>query len=246
MRSQLFGFTLPICAVYEANIECSLQQATELASLSISRLGAYSVGPGSVSVLGEIYTRKWEVWFNEVDAEMNQIIYEVLRKYALEHEMHRMKCLQNVLSWRWYKFRETAVIAHLELAQTIKDQVHLVTLVGWNKGAAEKEVRIALEFFETLSLHFQRLGIPWHWLQSTASVETAADATAPHHYGPRLDTIAKLQKVRQLREEERQRGRITSTRMIVCETVGIATSTFKKYDKMLYDRWYDVDYKGDT
>jgi hypothetical protein len=63
-------------------------------------------------------------------------------------------------------------------------------------------------------------------------------------YGQRLDTAVKLTKLYENREKERARGKIETTRQTACELVGIALSTFKKYNAILYDRWYDKEYEA--
>jgi len=246
MRSQLFGFTLPIHNVYEANLTCSLNQAYEITYQLIQQfggIGSADIQVGHVTIGREIYTRKVETWFNQWDLETECIIRSVLREYGLRDELLRMERLQEALSWRWFKFRETAVIAQIDLSCTIEKDVHLMILIGWNEGANSEHIRFSSEFVQLYFERYHQLRIPCQWQTVYPPTSTRPQ---PRHYGMRLDTAAKLLKLYEFRELERKTGQIISTRMAGCDHAGISLSTFKKYDKMLYDRWYDVEYKGST
>ena len=90
-------------------------------------------------MVGEGLHPKVETWFNELDLETERIVMAVIREFALKDEMLRMDRLKEALSWRWLKFRETAVIAQIDLSRTIEQNVHLVMLIGWSEKATEAE-----------------------------------------------------------------------------------------------------------
>jgi hypothetical protein len=116
MRSQLFGFTIPIRYVYEADLKCSLNQAYEVTcqlTQQLGGIGSQGTNMESVPVLGGFYTRKVEAWFSEWDLETEQIANRVIREFGSHDELLRMERLQEALSWRWLKFRETAVIGQV-------------------------------------------------------------------------------------------------------------------------------------
>ena len=246
MRSQLFGFIVPVRHVHEGILKCPLNQAYEVTWRLVQQLGGIGSQDSKLNhVTGgaEIYTRKVETWFNQWDIETERIVRGVLREFWMVDELLRMELLQENLSWHWLKFREAAVITQIDLSLTIENEVHLMMLVGWNEGADVEDINLSEQFVQLYFARFQQLGIPYQPLLSNPPASTKPQSRP---YGPRLDTAVKLKNLYEYRERERKTGRIISTRLAACESVGIALGTVKKYDKMLYDRWYDVDYKGST
>jgi hypothetical protein len=62
------------------------------------------------------------------------------------------------------------------------------------------------------------------------------------HYGPRDDTMLKLECLRQLREENKYSGKINKGWIIACQEIGIDPETVKKHDPELRKHWYDPNY----
>ncbi|MBK9050868.1 MAG: hypothetical protein IPL78_08130 [Chloroflexi bacterium] len=62
-------------------------------------------------------------------------------------------------------------------------------------------------------------------------------------YGIRQDTVAKLNELKQLREQDKKdNGEVTLTKTEACQLVGLTLVTLKKYDRMLFDRWPEMKY----
>lgn len=247
MRSQLFGFFLPTKSIYETNLTCSLEQAEELIMQLIAQVAGFSplAAPNGMPLSAKVHTQTIETTFNHWDEEIVHLVGGVLCQWTAADELLRMAALQEALSWRWAPFHRKAVIAQFYLSVTIEQQVNLLILIGWNGEADEAEIHQSQEFVHLLAGRFQRVGIPCNWFPTHSLIAAPkAPPTSLRQYGLRLDTAGKLLTLRQNREKERQKGHITSTRMAACDHVGLALGTFKKYDQLLYDRWYDVQYRG--
>jgi hypothetical protein len=187
------------------------------------------------------YTVGIEAWFNQTHPQVELAASQVMFEYGLADEMRRMLILKEALSWRWHKFQEEAAITQMYLSLTMDETVHLLMLIGWNAGAGYEEVTLAQNFMKCFFGRIEALGINFNLLNQQ-NPEPEKPKYRP--YGQRLDTVVKLTKLYENREKERARGKIKTTRQAACEFVGIALSTFKKYNAILYERWYDKEYEA--
>jgi hypothetical protein len=246
MRSQLFGFCVDTYLIYEADLNCPLKQAHEVTVQFTKQAGLLTGSAGGLSqvtVISQPYTLGVEIWLTPMNSVEEQIAIDILRDYGRKDEMVRMKLLKNALDWRWLKFRDTAVVAQIFMAATLEGFVHLCVHLGWNKGAALDIKVLAQHFVEGYFGRIKQLNLVRRWRNA---YPPSPEVIKPKSYGIRPDTYEKLQKLREIREKERQKGNIVSTRLAACDAVGIALGTVKKYDKMLHDRWYDASYQPPT
>ena len=246
MRSQLFGFCVDTYLIYEADLNCPLNQAHEVTVQFTKEVGLLTGSAGvlpQVTVFSRPYTLGVETWLTPMNSEEEQIASDILRDHVWKDEMARMKLLKNALDWRWLKFRETAIVAQLFMAATLEGFVHLSVHLGWNKGAASDSMVLAQHFVQGYFARIKQLNLMHRW---RIAYPPAPEAMKPKSYGIRPDTYERLQKLRDIREKERRKGNIVTTRLAACDAVGIALSTVKKYDKMLHDRWYDASYQPPT
>jgi hypothetical protein len=246
MRSQLFGFTVNAHFIYEADLNCPLIQAHQITVRFTQQLGFLNSSLDllrQVTIIGQPYTLGVETWLLETSHEIDKIASDILREHALSDEMERMKLLKKALDWRWLKFRETAVIAQIYLSTTLEGTVHVSVQLGWNEGAPQDSRQMSVYFVHGYFAQFKQLNLLHKW---RTAYPPPVEKTKPKSYGIREDTFQRLQTLRENREKERKGGSVTTTRMEACVTAGIAISTVKKYDKMLYDRWYDASYISPT
>jgi hypothetical protein len=250
MRSQLFGFAVDMHMLYEADLNCPLMQAHQVTVQFIRQSGLLIGMSGAlpqVTSLLPCYAMGIETWLTPMSPEVEQITSDIVRKYGLSDEMERMKLLKEALDWRWLKFRETAVVAQIYLATTIDERVHLSIQVGWNNGAPLDSKATSLYFVKGYFVHLKQLHFMDKWRTVyPLEIEPTKAAAKPRAYGIRPDTYERLRKLHEIREKERRKGNIVTTRLAACDAVGIAMSTVKKYDKMLHDRWYDAAYQPPT
>ncbi len=241
MRSHYFGFIVHTHFLYEAELSCSLQHAYDVSVQMIRQLEGITSRLAETTVFsGQQYAVGLENWLNDFSPDVEQVAARVLHQYRTADEMLRMRKLQEALDWRWLKFQETAVVVQLSLAQTIQQTVHLMMTVGWNEGAAEDDVSFSSEFVQLYFAYFHRLGIPCEW--RLAFPQQTEVTRQPHPYGIRLDTMEKLEALRKMRADACKRGEVKLTRTDGCDLAGITLKTVKKYDKLLYERWYDASY----
>jgi hypothetical protein len=247
MRSQLFGFSVEAHLIYEADLNCSLTHAHQVTLQFTQQLGMINGSSGAlpqVSVLTpQPYSLGVETWLTPMDTEIEEITSDIVRQYGCADEMKRMKLLKQALDWRWLKFRETAIIAQLFLSTTLEGTVHLSIQLGWNEGASSESRTLSTNFVQGYIARLKQLSLLHKW---RTAYPPPPEVMEPRSYGIREDTFQRLQTLRENREKEREDGSVTTTRMEACVTAGIAISTVKKYDKMLYDRWYDASYISPT
>jgi hypothetical protein len=247
MRSQLFGFSVEAHLIYEADLNCSLTHAHQVTLQFTQQLGMINGSSGAlpqVSVLTpQPYSLGVETWLTPMDTEIEEITSDIVRQYGCADEMKRMKLLKQALDWRWLKFRETAIIAQLFLSTTLEGTVHLSIQLGWNEGASSESRTLSTNFVQGYIARLKQLSLLYKW---RTAYPPLPEVMEPKSYGIRPDTYEKLRKLREIREEERLKGTIVTTRLAACDAVGIAISTVKKYDKMLYDRWYETSYEPPT
>lgn len=242
MRSQLFGFHIQTHYLSEAILSCSLQQAQDITVQHLHKLEALSTrlnGQQTGIVTGEAYTLGIEVMLNEWDDELEELVREVIRDQVFMDALTRMRALRLSLSWLWTNFRETAAMAQFMLATTIDEETHLSLTVGWNSGASSEDVALADQFTQLYFVHLEHLGVPFRWLTFRPN---EMPTTQKRKYGPRADTLEKMQKLAMLRADYLRNGEVTVTRTHACELVGITPSVVKKYRPELHERWYDPDY----
>jgi hypothetical protein len=246
MRSQLFGFSVDAHLIYEADVNCPLIQTQQITVQFTQQLGFVHRPVESlrqITILGQPYTLAVETWLTEMEPEIEEITSDILRDHAFTDEMERMKLLRKALDWRWLKFRETAVIAQIYMSTTLEGTVHVSVQIGWNEGAPQDSRNMSMNFAQSYFIQFKRLNLLHQW---RTAYPPPPETMKSRSYGIREDTFQRLQKLRENREKEREGGSVTTTRMEACVTAGIAISTVKKYDKMLYDRWYDASYISPT
>lgn len=240
MRSQLFGFHIQTKFLYETILGCPLKQAHEITVQQIRKFDGLSqpLIRHHTTVVCDSYTLGLEVPLNPWNEETESIVYKLLEQHAYSDEMQQMHLLRDALSWMWPQFRMSVVAAQFLLAATIEDETHLSLLIGWNKGAAETDISFSRQFVQLYYAHLQQLQIP-----VTSLIKPTQTEQVPlRRYGPRLDTLEKLQKVRQIRANAKRGTDITINRMTACDKANITLATMKKYEPVLYDRWYDVTY----
>ena len=238
MRSQFFGFIIQTHFLYEAELACSLQHAHDVSIQMIRQLEGIPSRLAETAIFsGQQYAMELEFWLNDFAPDVEQAAARVLHQYGMADEMLRMHMLQQALDWRWLRFQETAVVVQLSLSQTIHQTVHLMMTVGWNEGAEDDAISFSNKFVQLYFAYFNRLGIPCEWCLAFPK-----EAREPRAYGARTDTLAKLQELRQERAGSFTKGKVALTRKEGCDLVGITLKTFKKYDMLLYERWYDASY----
>jgi hypothetical protein len=243
MRSQHFGFIVQTQILSEAEMFCSLPQAYELTKQLLKQMDGISFEPVNPFIHKVSYTACVEAWLKETNPEVELVLRQALVEYGHANEMKRMLVLKEALSWRWPKFRDEATIAQIYLSLTMDKTVHVLMLIGWNEQASEKDIDFSHTFAELFYANVSVHGIKVK-LRMFDSPEPETPKSRP--YGQRLDTAVKLTKLYENREKERSRGKIEITRQQACDLVGIALTTVKKYDPILYDRWYDAEYEAST
>jgi hypothetical protein len=243
LRSELFGFHVQTYHLYEAILTCPLRQAYELVLQHVRRLDGLAArleGQQVTLYSRQRYTIGLEFMLNAWDDGVEDLVWEIVRHHTHADELTRMRALQQGLSWLWPKFRETATVAQLLLATTIDGDTHLSLAVGWNAGASPEDIHMADRFIQLYFLYLGQLNIPFEWLTPQPS-----DVAEPPRraYGPRADTLEKIQRLRALRSEHLRSGEVALTRTHACELIGITPAIVKKYQSELYDRWYDPSYR---
>lgn len=240
MRSQLFGFPIQTHLIYEAILECSLQQAHEITCQHIRKFEGLlqQLTHNHSATLGEPHALGIEVPLNSWDDATTTVVGQILEHHAYSDEMQRMQLLRQALAWMWPKFQTTAVAAQFLLAATLDSHTHISLQVGWNEGAAEEDVAFAREFVQLYFRYLKQLEVPWRSL----ILPTEPNQVPPKQYGPRLDTLQKLEVLRTVRERYKRGSTVTINRMAACDEANITLATVKKYEPILYDRWYDVTY----
>lgn len=243
MRSQLFGFLVPTQIFSEAELFCSLPQANDLTKQLLKKADGICFKPVNPYIPKVSYTVSFEAWLNETRPEVELALSQALVEYSHANEMKRMLVLKEALSWRWLKFQDEATIAQIYLSLSMDKTVHVLMLVGWNEQASDEDVAHAHTMVDLFYANLRVHGIKVK-LRTFDSPEPEKPKSRP--YGQRLDTAVKLTKLYENREKERSRGKIEITRQQACDLVGIALTTVKKYDPILYDRWYDAEYEAST
>lgn len=241
MRSQLFGFYIRSCHVYELLIPGPLSHVCDLV---IQHIRTFDGLPCRLDnqyalVSSPPYTQRFDIFLNEWDEETVMTVQRIMRDYACVDEFTRMQTLQDALSWRWPKFRETAVAVQFLLSATVNNETHMLLLAGWNDGAATTDIAFPDVFIKRLlrSLHQAGL-IPTELLFGSKD----KDSESAKPYGARADTIEKLEELRMSRQASIERGQVTLKWTRGCQLAGITPSIVKKHDPELYARWYDATF----
>jgi hypothetical protein len=242
LRSELFGFHVQTYHLYEAILACPLRQAYELVLQYVRKLDGLAArleGQQVTLYARHTYTIGLEFMLNAWDDGVEDLVWEIVRHHAHADELTRMRALQQGLSWLWPKFRETATVAQLLLGTTIDGDTHLSLATGWNGGASPEDIHTADRFIQLYFLYLEQLNVPLAWLTPQPGHVAAPAARA---YGPRADTLEKIQKLRALRSEYLRGGEVAITRTHACELIGITPAIVKRYRPELYARWYDPGY----
>ncbi len=239
MRSQLFGFYIPSHHVYELLIPGALQHVCDLVIQHIRTFDglAYQLENQYALVITPPYTQGFDIFLNEWDEETVMTVQRIMRDYARVDEFTRMQTLQDTLSWRWPKFRETAVAVQFLISATVNNETYMLLLAGWNDRAATTDIALADVFIHSLLRSLKQVGLlPAELLMCN----TESESVKP--YGARDDTIQKIQELRTSRRESIKGGQVTLKWTRGCQLAGITPSIVKKYDPDLHARWYDATF----
>jgi hypothetical protein len=243
MRSQLFGFHIQTQYLFEAILSCPLDQAFELVMQHVRKLDGLSArleGQHVSVCMGQTYTVGLEIMLNEWDDGVEDSVREIIRHHLYADELTRMRALKLGLTWLWPRMRETATVAQVMLTATIDGDTHVSILVGWNTGATTDDIEFANRFTELFFLYLEQLQIPYQCLTIHSSSVAPVEK---RQYGPRADTLEKIQKLRVLRSEYLRGGEVAITRTHTCQLIGITPAIVKRYRPELYERWYDPGYR---
>lgn len=239
MRSQLFGFYIPTHSVYEF---LSPGPMPHVCDLLLQHMRAYD---GAASYLGKQYmklispphTQGFDIFMNEWDEETVRTVQKILRDYAWVDELTRMQTLESALSWRWPKFRETAVAVQFLVTATIDNKTNIFLLTGWNGQADAVDITRAEQFTKSFFHTLNQAG-----LLPVEIVMGSRETKPVRSYGMRADTVEKIANLRKTRRDSIKKGRVNLKWTRGCQTEGITPSIVKKYDSELHARWYDPTY----
>ena len=248
MRSQLFGFVVKTYMSYELLLNCPLNQAATTMIEFLREMDAVigtNPEPSSrlIHYLSDPLTLGFEAFLNEWDEEIVQIVRAVLADHALAPEFLRMKRLEDALSWLWPKLRETTVLGNFVFATTIDNLVLLTISFGWNEGALPEDLTNVESFMPLYVRKIEQLGYTGQLLSPLIQSE---EITPKRKYGPRGDTLLKLQDLVSYRRENITPQRVEVSLKQACADMDLAMATVKKYAPILCERWYDQRYAGDV
>lgn len=245
MRSQIFGFPVRTHYMAKAILPCPLKQAYESVRQHTRTLEAHAPWldrqQTGVGYRGDAYTVGFEVALNEWSEEVQDVVMGVLRALGGVDELLRMHTFKQALAWQWPNMRETITIAQFMLSATIDGDTHMSLQIGWNDGAGPEDIKFAFTFVSTCFHHLEQLKIHTLWMTPSPKGE---ETVSKRHYGPRPETLEKIQQLMALRDEYVRDGKVVITWTSACELVGITPSVVKKHRPELYERWYELD-EGD-
>ncbi len=249
MRSQLFGFVVKTHLTYELLLNCPLNQAATTMIEFLRELDAViGTSPDTSSrlihYLSDPLTLGFEAFLNEWDEEIMQTVRAVLADHALAPEFLRMKRLEDALSWLWPKLRETTVLGNFVFATTIDNQLLLTVSFGWNDGALPEDLAIAESFMPLYTRKVEQLGYTCKLLSPLSQSLQSQVAVSEKKYGPRADTLLKLQELVDYRREYINPKRVGISLKQACMDKNLAMATVKKYAPILCERWYEQRYEG--
>ncbi len=230
-------------------LDCSLQQAVTIMKQHLVERGAIlPAQPATQSklihYLNDPLTVAFEAYMNEWEEEIVQTVHGITSLHSLNHEWLRMKELKRALSWLWPKFRETTALGQFVFSTTIEDKILLTVTLGWNKGALLQDIELIDTFIPLYIIKLQGLGYQ-HDVISTPHGQEKLTPKRPN-YGPRLDTLDKLQKLVAYRHKHITPQQVSITLKSACRDMNLAMTTAKKYAPLLCSRWYDQTYEGDV
>jgi hypothetical protein len=248
MRSQLFGFVVQSQLIYELLLDCSLQQAVLTMKQHLVDHGAIlpshpATQSKLIHYLNDPLTIGFEAYMNEWEEDIVQSVHGVLTQHSLSHEWLRMEELKRSLSWLWPKFRETTVLGQFAFSTTIEDKILLTVILGWNPGAATEDISLIDNFIPLFIRKLEKLG---HHFTTVSFPLGQEEVTSQQvNYGPRLETLDKLQKLVAHRRKNMTSKQVNITLKAACQDINLAMTTAKKYAPLLCNRWYDQTYSGD-
>jgi hypothetical protein len=182
---------------------------------------------------------------------MNDWGDEVSRIIGLTHQacghidsIQRLEKMREALSYNWLKLHQTAAIAQIALGATADNETHMIMTVGWNDEADAETIEETSSLFDVLLYGLNETKITFNFRHRWVEGEKATGSASKRpKYGIRLDTVEKLNQLKKLRDEDkRANGEVKLTKTEACELVGLTVVTLRKYDRMLYERWYEMNF----
>lgn len=197
-----------------------------------------------IHYLSDPLTVGFEAYLNEWEEEIVNTVHGVTEMHSLSNEWLRMEELKRALSWLWPQFRETTVLGNFIFSTTIEDKILLTVTLGWNSGASAQDIALTDTFIPLFLLKLEKLGYAHEFLSFPLKQE---ETTPPRpNYGPRLDTLEKLQKLVAYRRQHMSPRQVNVTLKTACREVNLAMRTAKKYAPLLCSRWYEQTYQGEV
>jgi len=251
MRSQVFGFYIPTKTFYELLIPAPMPH---VCSILVQHTRACNGLPHRLErqytvISTPPYTQGLDIFMNEWDEETVMIVHGVVRKYGLGDEGMRMQTLQRELSWRWPRFRETAVAVQFLMSSTVDNETNMSIATGWNSAADIVDTTLAERFIQTSLGMLEKNGLLPATILTGGNAFNPAKPVKPTEpiepakpYGIRRDTVGKIANLRKTRRQSIKRGQVMLQWTRGCQMEGITPSIVKKYDPELHTRWYDSAY----
>jgi hypothetical protein len=182
--------------------------------------------------------------FNDWGDEVSRVIGLTHQACGRIDSIQRLEIMREALSYNWPKLHQSAAIAQFALGATTDDETHMIMTVGWNDEADAVTVEQTSTLFDVLLYGLRQTKVTFNcrhrWVEGEKSTETAAQR---RKYGIRLDTVEKLNALKILRDKDKkENGQVTLTRTEACEQVGLTLVTLQKYDRMLHERWYEMNF----
>jgi len=248
MRSQTFGFHVETRQLFEGIFPHPFPE--------VQRLLRHHT-----HIFGDLYMiHQRSITFGSPDMDsgvsfqefvLNAWDEEIFRTISLVHQacgsidsIQRLEKMRQAFSFNWLKLQQSAAVAQIALGAMAGNETHMIMTIGWNDDAPEYDVHMASIFFQVLMIGLRTTKITYNsrkfWVESEMEPEIVSKR---RKYGIRLDTVAKLEALKKLREKDRkENGAVTLTKTEACQQVGLTVITLRKYDRLLYDRWDDMKY----
>lgn len=248
MRSQIFGFFVSTRQIFEGIFPHPYHQVRNLLLHHLNLVGGFhtidqrNVTFGSSGI--DSCTSMQESVLNDWGDEISRVIGLTHQACGHIDSIQRLEKMREALSFNWLKLHQSAAIAHIALGATADNETHMIMTVGWNDEADTDTVELATYLFSTLLYGLRETKITFDcrhsWVEGGKVTEPVSKRPK---YGIRLDTVEKISELKKLREQDKKdNGEVTLTKTEACQLVGLTLVTLKKYDRMLFDRWHEMNY----
>lgn len=248
MRSQTFGFCIETRQIFEGIFPHPFHEVRNLLRHHIHIFGDFSIIQQRNITYGipdlDSGFSSEEILLSTWDEEIHRTISLVHQACGNIDSIQRLEKMRQAFFYNWLKLQQSATIVHIALGALAGQETHMILTIGWGDDAPQYDVNSADNFFPLLIHRLGETKITYNSIRSWTGFKWETDSVSKRRkYGIRLDTVEKLNQLKKLRDEDKNtNGEVKLTKTEACEQVGLTVVTLRKYDRMLYERWYEMNF----